>query len=327
MSEEERLWSGRFSAPPASEAHALGRSLAFDARLVSQDVEASIAHVRALEDAGLLDAEEAKALEAALADVGHEIAEGRATFDERDEDVHSVVERAVTDRLGDLGAKLHAGRSRNDLVITDLRLWLLAAGRMAERETEALVRTLIARAREHAGDPLPGTTHTRNAQPVTLGHHLLAHGWAFARDLERWGAWSTRASVSPLGAGAIATSTLGLDAEAASSRLGFQRPFENSIDAVSDRDVVQEFLAVAAIEATHLSRMAADITRWTDPALGWAALDDAYATGSSMMPQKRNPDTAELVRAKAARIAGGFVTVTAMLQGLPLGYHRDLQED
>jgi argininosuccinate lyase len=327
MTEDERLWSGRFSSPPAPEAHALGRSLGFDARLASHDVEASLAHVRGLEDAGLIDAEEAKALEATLADVGHEIAEGRLAFDERDEDIHSVVERAVSERLGDLGAKLHAGRSRNDLVITDLRLWMLGAGRMIERETVALARVLVGRAREHAGDPTPGTTHARAAQPVTVGHHLLAHAWGLARDLERWESWAARASTSPLGAGALATSTLGLDPDVTASRLGLHRAFANSIDAVSDRDVVQEFLAVAAIGATHLSRLAADVARWTDPALGWAALDDAYATGSSMMPQKRNPDTAELGRAKAARIAGGFATVTAMLQGLPLGYHRDLQED
>ncbi|MEX0983419.1 MAG: argininosuccinate lyase [Actinomycetota bacterium] len=323
----DRVWSGRFSTAPAGAAHALGSSLRFDVRLASQDVEASIAHVRALEDVGLLSAEDAKSLEAALADVGHEIAEGRLGFDERDEDVHSAIERAVTDRLGELGARLHAGRSRNDLVITDLRLWLMAAGRAIERETVGLIRVLVEHARGHAGDPLPGMTHGRAAQPVTLGHHLLAHASGLARDLERLEGWSSRASTSPLGAGAIATSTLGLDPDMTAARLGFHRAFANSIDAVSDRDVVQEFLAVAAILATHVSRLAADLLRWTDPSLGWAELDEAYSTGSSMMPHKRNPDTAELARAKAARIAGDFATVTALLQGLPLGYHRDLQED
>jgi len=322
-----RLWSGRFSEPPAPEAHALGRSLGFDVRLASQDVEASIAHIRALEDAGLLEAEEAKEMEAALAEIGHAIGEGRFVFDERDEDVHSVVERAVTARLGDLGAKLHAGRSRNDLVITDLRLWLLSAGRTIQLEIAALVQVLVDRAREHAAAPMPGTTHARSAQPVTLGHHLLAHAWGLSRDLDRLHEWSIRASTSPLGAGAIATSTLGLDPDMTAARLGMHRAFANSIDAVSDRDVVQEFLAVAAIAATHLSRLAADLARFTDPALGWAEMDEAYSTGSSMMPQKRNPDTAELGRAKASRVAGGFATLTAVLQGLPLGYHRDLQED
>jgi argininosuccinate lyase len=174
---------------------------------------------------------------------------------------------------------------------------------------------------------MPGSTHARAAQPITVGHHLCAHGWALARDRGRLADWRIRASVSSLGAGALATSTLGLDPAATAERLGFDGAFENSLDAVSDRDVLQEFLGVAAILATHLSRLAADIARWTDPALGWAELDEGYSTGSSMMPQKRNPDTAELARGKAARITGDFVTLTALLQGLPLGYHRDLQED
>jgi argininosuccinate lyase len=174
---------------------------------------------------------------------------------------------------------------------------------------------------------MPGTTHARFAQPVTLGHHLLAHAWTLSRDLERLAEWSVRTSTSALGAGATATSTLGLDPDMTAARLGMHRAFANSIDAVSDRDFVQEFLAVAAICATHLSRLAADLARWTDESLGWASLDEAYSTGSSMMPQKRNPDTAELARGKAARVAGDFVSLTALLQGLPLGYHRDLQED
>ncbi len=321
------LWAGRFSTPPAPEAHALGRSLHFDVRLASVDVDASIAHVRALQDAGLLDADEAATLEEALAAVGDDIAEGRFVFHDADEDIHSAIERGVTERLGDLGAKLHAGRSRNDLVVTDLRLWLLAAGRRIDGLVVALAEALIARAREHAETVMPGTTHARFAQPVTLGHHLLAHAWALSRDLERLSEWSVRTSTSALGAGATATSTLGLDPDMTAARLGMHRAFANSIDAVSDRDFVQEFLAVAAICATHLSRLAADLARWTDESLGWASLDEAYSTGSSMMPQKRNPDTAELARGKAARVAGDFVSLTALLQGLPLGYHRDLQED
>lgn len=327
MREDTPLWSGRFSSPPAPEAHALGRSLQFDVRLASVDVDASIAHVRALQDAGLLDGDEAAALEEALAAVGDDIAEGRFEFREADEDIHSAIERGVTDRLGDLGAKLHAGRSRNDLVVTDLRLWLLAAGRRVDGLVAALAEALIARAREDAETVMPGTTHARFAQPVTLGHHLLAHAWALGRDLERLHAWSVRTSTSALGAGAIGTSTLGLDPDMTAARLGMHRAFANSIDAVSDRDFVQEFLAVAAICATHLSRLAADLARWTDESLAWASLDEAYSTGSSMMPQKRNPDTAELARGKVARIAGDFVTLTALLHGLPLGYHRDLQED
>ena len=321
------LWDGRFSSPPSPQAEALGRSLGFDVRLAPQDVDASIAHVEALHGAGLLDDEERTRLHEALRAVGEEIAAGTFAFDETDEDVHSAIERAVTERLGEVGAKLHAGRSRNDLVATDLRLWMLASAARVETLLGAAIETLSIRAREHAGTVMPGVTHARPAQPVTLGHHLLAHGWALSRDRERLQEWARRASISGLGAGAIATSTLGLDASATARRLGMDRAFANSIDAVSDRDFVQEFLAVASICATHLSRLAADLARWTEGSRGWATLDEAYSTGSSMMPHKRNPDTAELVRGKAARVAGDFGAVTAVLQGLPLGYHRDLQED
>jgi argininosuccinate lyase len=211
--------------------------------------------------------------------------------------------------------------------MTDLRLWLLAAALRIDEAIVRVIRALTAHAREHAETVMPGTTHARFAQPVTLGHHLLAHAWALLRDRERLAQWSARTSVSPLGAGALGTSTLGFDPARTAERLGFARVFENSIDAVSDRDAVQEFLAVAVISGTHLSRLAADVARFTDEALSWASLDDAFATGSSMMPNKRNPDVAELARAKAGRLLGDLVGLTSTLQGLPLGYHRDLQED
>jgi argininosuccinate lyase len=324
---EGAVWSGRFSSPPAPAAHALGRSLDVDVRLAPHDVRAGIAHVAALRDAGLLTDAEAASLTEALGEVGEGLVTGTLAVDDAVEDVHSAVELGVTALLGDVGAKLHAGRSRNDLVATDLRLFLLEEQGGIREMLVALGRTVLERARAHVGDVMPGVTHLRAAQPVTLAHHLCAHAWALVRDLERLDGSRGRAARSPLGAGALATSTLGLDAGATADRLGFDAPFANSLDAVSDRDIAQEFVAVAAICATHLSRLAADLARWTDPVLGWAELDEAYATGSSMMPQKRNPDTAELARGKAARIAGAFVTLTAMLQGLPLGYHRDLQED
>ena len=320
-------WGGRFSKPPAPAAHALGRSAHFDVRLASQDVDAGVAHVRALQDAGHLTTGEAATLEEALAEVGNAIADGSFVLEDADEDVHMAIERGVTAKLGDLGAKLHAGRSRNDLVVTDLRLWMLAAGRRIDGLLVALIEALVARAREHAGAIMPGTTHARFAQPVTLGHHLLAHAWPLTRDLSRLDDWAERTSTSPLGAGALATSTLGLDPDMTGVRLGFRRAFANSIDAVSDRDFAQEFLADAAICAGHASRLAADLARWSDESLGWAELDEAYSTGSSMMPQKRNPDTVELARGKASRVAAAFVSLTSLLQGLPLGYHRDLQED
>ena len=326
MSGDDRpLWAGRFDRPPAPEAAALGRSLGFDVRLARQDAEASAAHVQGLRDAGLLDAEEAARLEEAVRSVAGEIAEGRFAFHPADEDVHSAIERAVTERLGPLGAKLHAGRSRNDLVATDLRLWMREAVARLDALLADLVRTLVDRAREQAAAVMPGTTHGRPAQVVTLGHALLAHAWPLLRDRGRLADQARRAAVSPLGAGALATSTLGLDPAAAARRLGFDRAFENSIDAVSSRDAVQELLACCAIAGTDLSRLAADLLRWTE--LGWAELDEADATGSSMMPQKRNPDVLELARARAGRPAGAFQALAVVLAGLPLGYHRDLQED
>jgi argininosuccinate lyase len=324
---DEPLWGGRFDTAPAPGAAALSRSLSVDVRLAPQDVESSVAHVRALEDARLLSSGEATALEKALREVGEEIAAGRFAFHSADEDVHSAIERGVTKRLGDVGAKLHAGRSRNDLVVTDLRLWLLAAARRIDAGTVRLMRALIGSARNHADTVMPGTTHGRAAQPVTLGHHLLAHAWPLLRDLDRLDQWAARSSVSALGAGALATSTLGLDPAISAGRLGLDRAFANSIDAVSDRDFVQEFVADAAILGTHLSRLAADLLWWAEESVGWASIDDAYATGSSMMPHKRNPDVVELARAKAARLGGSVVALTSMLAGLPLGYHRDLQED
>jgi argininosuccinate lyase len=323
----EPLWGGRFSKSPDPNAHALTESLSFDVRLAPQDVEATAAHVRALEAAGFLEAADANALEGAVREVGAEIVAGRFEFDAADEDVHSAIERGVTARLGELGARLHAGRSRNDLVVTDLRLWLLGAGERIESELVRLLDVLAKRAHEGIDVVLPGTTHGRLAQPVSLAHHLLAQAFALLRDLERLDAWAERASVSGLGAGALATSTLSLDPSATAARLGFRGAFANSMDAVSDRDFALEFLSVASILGMHLSRIAADLIRWSDEAVGFARLDDAYVTGSSMMPQKRNPDIAELVRAKASRPASEFARLAAVLNGLPLGYHRDLQED
>ena len=247
---DEPLWGGRFDTAPAPEAAALSRSLSIDIRLAPQDIESSVAHVRALEDARLLSSGEAAALEKALREVGEEIAAGGFSFHPADEDVHSAIERAVTERLGDVGAKLHAGRSRNDLVVTDLRLWLLAAARRIDADTVLLMRALITSASDHADTVMPGTTHGRAAQPVTLGHHLLAHAWALLRDLDRLDQWAARSSVSALGAGALATSMLGLDPVTTAGRLGLDRAFANSIDAVSDRDFVQEFVADAAIRGT-----------------------------------------------------------------------------
>jgi argininosuccinate lyase len=321
------LWAGRFSVPPAAEAFELGASVSFDRRLAAEDVEASAAHVAALRDAGVVSTSDASVLLDGLRALGAEIVRGSFVLRDDDEDVHSAVERTLTERLGSVGERLHAARSRNDLVATDLRLWLLASEARVDAHLTRLLRTLIALARAHAETVIPGLTHGRLAQPVTLGHHLMAHAWALMRDRERLAQWSRRTSVCPLGAGALATSTLPLDPAATATRLGFDRAFDNSIDAVSDRDFVLEFCAVCAIVGMHASRLAGDVARWVDEAVGWAELGEEYSTGSSMMPQKRNPDTVELARAKAARPASDFVRLAAVLQGLPLGYHRDLQED
>jgi argininosuccinate lyase len=320
------LWAGRFSKEPAPEALELGRSLDFDIELLPFDIAASQAHVGGLADAGLLTPDEADQLIAALAAVPDDLA-AREEIDETIEDVHLLVERTLTDRLGDLGAKLHAGRSRNDLVATDLRLWSFGAVEAITEELHRLMALLVRRTREGDEWVMPGLTHNRPAQVVTLGYIWAAHGFALLRDLDRLGDWMLRSSVSPLGAGAIATSTLGLDPAKAAERLGFDAAFDNALDAVGDRDTVIELASALAICAMHLSRLASDLARWSEPQIGYARLDDAYATGSSMMPQKRNPDVLELTRGKAARILGHLTTLAALPAGLPLGYHRDFQED
>ena len=322
---DKPLWGGRFSKHPAESARRLGASLHVDVRMRSQDIEASIAHVGALEDAGVLTAEDAREIQQTLNEIGeiafHDLLKGR------DEDIHLAHERLLIEKLGEVGAHIHAGRSRNDLVVTDFRLWLRAVEGEATESLVGLIRMLASRAREAAELPMPGFTHNRPAQVVTMGFVLAAHSFAFLRDLQRVNEWAERTNVSPLGAGAIATSTLGLDPAKTAERLGFDRPYDNALDAVSDRDFALEFLAVASILAVHLSRLAADFARWSEPAYGYVELDEAYSTGSSMMPQKRNPDVLELVRGKAGRIAGDLTALTQVLAGLPSGYHRDLQED
>lgn len=322
--ESGALWSGRFSKPAAPEAHRLGASLHLDGRLVSQDLKSSSAHVEALRDAGLVSGDDAESLLEALRDQDAWVSAVAASGDE---DVHMAIERRLAERLGEVGARIHAGRSRNDLVVTDYRLWLLEEGALAAANLVALVRTLVERGREGAEYVMPGYTHNRPAQVVTAGYVIAAHALALLRDMERLDQWATRTSVSPLGAGAVATSTLGIDPARTAQRLGFAKPFENAMDAVSDRDFAIEFCAMAAILGVHLSRLAADLARWNEPAFGFIEIDEAFSTGSSMMPQKRNPDVLELTRGKAARLTGDLVTLLTLTSGLPAGYHRDLQED
>jgi len=321
------LWSGRFAEGPSEELLAFTVSLPVDRRLAEDDLTGSRAHVRGLGRAGLLDDAEVKIVLAALDRVGEELAAGTFAFQPGDEDVHTAIERRVTEIAGTVGAKLHAGRSRNDQVATDLRLYAKRELWSLAHLVTALRRVLQDRA-EAAGDAyLPGYTHLQRAQPVLLAHHLLAHSWALARDVDRLVSTVHRLDVSPLGAGALAGSSLALDPDAVAEDLGFAGRFENSLDAVSDRDFVAEALFDLALVGVHLSRLGEELALWSTEEFGFVQLADAYATGSSMLPQKKNPDIAELARGKAGRMIGNLAGLLATLKGLPLAYNRDLQED
>jgi argininosuccinate lyase len=321
------LWHGRFGEGPADELLAFTVSLPFDRRLAADDLAGSRAHVHMLTHARLLSTDEEAVILAALDRVEQELAAGTFAFAPTDEDIHTAVERRVTEVAGPAGAKLHTGRSRNDQVALDLRLYLRREGLAIGQRIDDLQRVLLARAEESSEIALPGYTHLQRAQPVLLAHHLLAHFWTLARDVDRWRACVARSDVSPLGAGALAGSSLPLDPAMVAAELGFGRVFENSLDAVSDRDFVAEALFVAALTQVHLSRIGEEIVLWSTEEFGFVRLADAYATGSSMLPQKKNPDIAELARGKAGRLIGGLAGFLATLKGLPLAYNRDLQED
>jgi argininosuccinate lyase len=321
------LWHGRFEGGPAEELLAYTVSLPFDRRLAADDLTGSRAHVRGLARAGLLSKDEATAVLGALDAVEAELAEGTFAFVASDEDIHTAVERRVTELAGPAGAKLHTGRSRNDQVATDLRLYAKRALTEVAVRIGALQDVLVDRVTQAGDAYLPGYTHLQRAQPVGLAHHLLAHAWALARDVDRLVDARVRLDVSPLGAGAVAGSSLPLDPETTAADLGFAACFDNSLDAVSDRDFVAEALFDLALVGIHLSRLGEEVVLWTSEEFGFARLDDAYATGSSMLPQKKNPDIAELARGKAGRIIGDLTGLLATLKGLPLSYNRDLQED
>jgi len=322
-----RLWGGRFQGGPAEALARLSVSVQFDWRLAPYDLAASRTHARVLARAGLLDADEVGRMLAALDDLEAACASGEFRPTVEDEDVHTALERGLLERLGALGGKLRAGRSRNDQVATDLRLYLRDHARGVASRLVELAEALVEQAERHVDTPAPGMTHLQHAQPVSFGHQLLAHVQALLRDLSRLSDWDTRAAISPLGAGALAGSSLPIDPVQVARELGFIAAAPNSMDAVADRDFAAEFLFVAALCGVHLSRLGEEVVLWTSHEFGWVELDDAFATGSSIMPQKKNADVAELARGKAGRLIGALVTVLTMLKGLPLTYDRDMQED
>ncbi len=331
MSDGKTLWHGRFASGPADELMAYTASLPFDRRLWREDIACSKSHVRGLAHAGIISSNEGDAILAALTRVEEEMAAGDFVFVDSDEDIHTAVERRVTEIAGSAGAKLHTGRSRNDQSVTGLRLWCKRTIPEIVARIVSLQEVLLARAKEAGvGDDglyLPGYTHVQRAQPVLLAHHLMAHCWSFGRDIERLHDAGRRLDVSPLGAGALAGSSLPLDPEFTAADLGFQKAFDNSLDAVSDRDFVAEILFALSLTAVHLSRLGEEWVLWTSEEFGFAVLDDAYATGSSMLPQKKNADIAELARGKTGRVVGSLTGLLVVLKGLPLAYNRDLQED
>ena len=321
------LWGGRFSDTPADAVFALSRSVHFDWRLAPYDLRSSLAHLSVLESSGLLETKVVSSIRAALHELQSEVSSGKFIADESDEDVHSALERGLTEKLGAIGGSLRAGRSRNDQVATDLKLFAIDHMLEVASQILDLQDVLIAKASEYGDAPAPGFTHLQHAQPILFGHEIAKHVQSFERDLDRIADWLKRTSVSPLGSGALAGSSLPLSPEVTARELGFISNSANSIDGVSDRDFVAEALFILSMVGIHLSRIGEEWCIWATTEFGWAKVADAYSTGSSIMPQKKNPDMAELARGKAGRLVGNLTGVLTMLKGLPFAYNRDLQED
>ncbi|MCH7922650.1 MAG: argininosuccinate lyase [Nitrospinae bacterium] len=327
MAKKQKPWAGRFTEPTDPLIEEFTSSIGFDRKLARHDIAGSIAHARMLKKVGLLKAGEARQIENGLKTIGREIAEGSFAFDPADEDIHMAVEAGLIETIGPVGGKLHTARSRNDQVATALRLYLREAVDEIVQGIEALQLALAMKAKAHMGTVMPGYTHLQRAQPVSLAHHLMAHWEALERDRARFGDCRGRINVLPLGAAALAGTSLPIDRKFVARELGFRSVASNSIDAVADRDFVVEFLSCAALAMTHLSRIAEELILWCSAEFGFARLPDALCTGSSLMPHKKNPDAPELVRAKTGRIFGDLVALLTVLKALPLSYNRDLQED
>ena len=321
------MWGGRFAAGPAEIMEAINASIDFDRKLAAQDIAGSQAHLAMLARQGVVDAADADAIAKGLDQVKGEIEAGTFSFSRALEDIHMNVESRLADVIGPAAGRLHTARSRNDQVALDVRLWTRDTIDALILEIEALQRALASRALDCAGMVMPGFTHLQSAQPVTFGHHLLAYVEMLARDAGRFKDARKRLNECPLGAAALAGTSFPIDREMTAKALGFDRPTANSLDSVADRDFALEALSAAAIAATHLSRFAEEIVLWTTPQFGFVRLSDAFSTGSSIMPQKRNPDAAELVRGKTGRIVGALVGLMTVMKGLPLAYSKDMQED
>jgi len=322
-----RIWGGRFAGGPDAVMERINASIDFDKRLYAQDIDASRAHCRMLVAQGILSSPDGDAIAEGLERIRAEIDAGEFDFKASLEDIHMNIEARLAELIGDAAGRLHTARSRNDQVATDLRLWVRDALDRLESGLADLQGALLDQAERHADTIMPGMTHLQAAQPVTFGHHLLAYVEMIGRDRSRARDCRARLNESPLGAAALAGTAFPIDREATARALGFDRPMANSLDAVSDRDFALEFLAVAAIAATHLSRLAEEIVLWTSAQFGFVALSDAFSTGSSIMPQKRNPDAAELIRGKAGRVVGALNALLVVMKGLPLAYGKDMQED
>jgi argininosuccinate lyase len=327
MTETVRLWGARFRTPPSAALMRLSRAPQNYFRLVPEDLRSSIAHASELVRAGILTQDEGDKISDALTAIGNDYAAGTVAPSHADEDVHTFLERVLVERLGAVGGKLRAGRSRNDQAANDLKLHLREVAKQIAGDLLSLQDALIAQASEHQNTLAPGFTHLQPAQPVTFAHQLLAHAQGFSRDIERLQDWHRRSSRSPLGAAALAGSAIALHPELSARELGYDGPCENSIDAVGSRDHVAEFLFVCAMIGVNLSRLAEEVFLWSSRQFRWVVLDDAYATGSSIMPQKKNADIAELTRGRAARLISGLNGMLVALKGLPFAYNRDLSED
>ncbi len=322
-----KMWGGRFSQGPARIMEDINTSIDFDKRLAAQDLAGSEAHAAMLAKQGIIEKSDAQSIRKGLAEIGQEMADGSFPFRREYEDIHMNVEARLAELIGAAAGRLHTARSRNDQVATDFRLWVREACARADAGLDALQRALLDQAERHAETIMPGFTHMQPAQPVTFGHHCLAYVEMAARDRGRFFDAARRLNECPLGAAALAGTSYPIDRKMTAKALGFDAPMRNSLDAVSSRDFALEFLAAASIAAAHLSRLAEEIVLWASPAYGFVRLPDEFSTGSSIMPQKRNPDAAELSRAKVGRILGAFVGLLTVVKGLPLAYAKDLQED